>query len=199
MGVQQVSTFGLAKSNADVFAATGSVSFNVSIPMNELSSDVQFLAAVPVQKTTTLLETQPTSIDAGAFTANTWITRSLNTQVDDTSFCSLSASQFTLSPGQYRIKIFAPANRVDSHKAKLYNITTAADEFTCTSSRSPSSIATMNPSVGARTLTLTTATTFEVRHMCETSRVIDGLGIASDAASDTTIETFTTVEITKLR
>lgn len=67
------------------------------------------------------------SASAGTFTANTWVTRDLNTEDNDAGgLCSLSSNQITLVAGTYRCDIVVPANAVQGHAARLYNVT--ADE-----------------------------------------------------------------------
>jgi len=67
------------------------------------------------------------SASAGTFTGNTWVTRNLNTEDNDAgSLCTLSSNQITLVAGTYRCDIVVPANAVQGHAARLYNVT--ADE-----------------------------------------------------------------------
>jgi hypothetical protein len=148
---------------------------------------------------TTIMGTKATSIDGGTFSANTWVIRELNVQKDSTAFCSISGNEITFTlDGNYRAVVIAFANRVDSHKAKLFNVTADADEFPCSPGRSPSNLSAMTPSVGMGDLNISGITVFDVRHMAETARSSDGLGIANDAGADGTIETYVIVSVSKL-
>lgn len=66
--------------------------------------------------------------DGGSFTSGDWRTRTLNTEHADTGgHASLSSNQITLAAGTYEVEIICPAVGVDSHQAKLRNISDSTD------------------------------------------------------------------------
>ena len=94
-------------------ANTGLIhSFYAIVPIEELSSDVSFLAAVPVQKTVYLKDVKPTGTFGGSGVAATFFTRDLNT-IEGDNFASLSANIVTLPAGEYRVDAFSPARGTD--------------------------------------------------------------------------------------
>lgn len=65
-----------------------------------------------------------TRLNGGTFTRGKWLTRELNTIITDTAnIVTLTNNQFTLPAGTYYCNIRCPAYRVNSHRARLYNIT----------------------------------------------------------------------------
>ena len=55
--------------------------------------------------------------------ADTWITRTINTEDDPDGIVTLNANQFTLSAGTYHIRAEMPALSVNEFVAALYNVT----------------------------------------------------------------------------
>lgn len=109
---------------------------------------------------------------AVASVAGVWTTRCLNEIEDNnsdyTSKCTLNIGTyvFTLQPGVYEIDGEFPAAQVSSggfHKAKLYNVTTAADELFGTSeANDTTSAATKSRITGI--LSIAVATQFRIDH-----------------------------------
>jgi hypothetical protein len=62
----------------------------------------------------------------GSFTAGSWQTRTLNTELDPSAIVSLSANAFTLAAGTYEVCVEAPMFAANGHQARLYNVTDAA-------------------------------------------------------------------------
>ena len=74
-----------------------------------------------------LEEQQASGTDGGAFTAGTWVTRILTTEVvDGDNIVSLSGNEFSLDVGGWLIEWSAPAIGVDGHTTRLYNVTDSA-------------------------------------------------------------------------
>lgn len=97
--------------------------------------------------------------------ASGWEQRLLNLEAVDTGgIVSLSANQFQLQTGVYRISIRAPGYACGVHQARLYNLTSGATALigTSTSSSTASAVTTESWIVGR--LTVTGATTFQVEH-----------------------------------
>lgn len=117
----------------------------------------------------------------GTFTAGAWRTRTLNTSVtNEITSASLTSNQITLPAGTYYIEATAPAHQCNAHKAKLYNVTDAADILFGTSAftNSVASYAVTESRISGR-FTLSGTKTLELRHQCTSSRTTDGLGYAT--------------------
>lgn len=140
-----------------------------------------------------LSDTKSPSSSGGSFTSGSFQTRDLNTKdVDADSIVTLSANQFTLEAGTYRIRAKAPGRSVDGHQAKIRNITDSSDEIIGTSAYSSSGVTTHSFIDGE--ITITGTKTFELQHKCETTAGSTGFGFRSDSGEN---EIYSTVEIEK--
>jgi hypothetical protein len=69
-----------------------------------------------------------TNAAGGGFAASVWRTRYINTEdSDDLGFCTIANNRITLEAGTYRCRITCPAFRVDSHCARLFNVSTQTE------------------------------------------------------------------------
>lgn len=116
----------------------------------------------------------------GTFTAGSWQTRILNTEVTDEIGSTLSSNQFTLPAGTFYADIRCPAHRVDRHKAKLRNVTDGSDALIGTGAYCWSSDLTDSYSVVRGRFTLAAAKTLEVQHRCQTTHGTFGFGVESN-------------------
>jgi len=177
---------------------------NFSIQFSRQGADTkeaQFLAAIPVQKVAYIKDVKANNVEGGTYTTGgAWQTRDLNTVEGDSSFVSVSANQFTLSPGLYSVSGSAPAYKVDRHQAKLYDVTNSQDSLIGAAGYTDNTAGSdaVNNSFIEGELVVTASTTFEVRHIGELAYVTFGMGVASPAATTNT-ETYTQLKITKLR
>lgn len=124
-------------------------------------------------------EIQSSGTSGGTFTSGSYVTRTLNTaRTNNIVGASLASNQITLPAGTYEIFAKAPGYRCGVHKAKLYNVTDAADQIIglATSSDAGGFSVTHAELCGRFTITGTKA--FEIRHRCGTTRSTDGLGLA---------------------
>ena len=65
--------------------------------------------------------------NGGSFSASTWQTRDLNTEIaDPDSIVSISSNQFTLGAGTYLIEAEATAKEVNMHILRIYNATSTS-------------------------------------------------------------------------
>lgn len=106
-----------------------------------------------------------------SLTASTWNIRVLNTTVANTlTGASLASNQITLPSGNYFVEAYAPGFACDYHKAKLYNLTSAADQIIGTAAFA-SSVGPygMSPSLVRGKFTLSSASVFELRHYVTTT------------------------------
>jgi len=132
----------------------------------------------------------------GVFSDGDWRTRDLNTELaDPDGIVSISSNQFTLQAGSYLIEAQAPAYRINRHIIKLYQTSgTPADIAFGTSEFASLSYAEQNSSFLSTRVTISSATTYEIRHRCQsTYSGSDGFGVDSSLA----IETYTMVKIFK--
>lgn len=139
-----------------------------------------------------LRDEKASGTDGGNASAATWHTRTLNTEVDPDGIVSIASNQFTLQAGTYWISARAPGGGVNRQKAKIYNVTDAADALVGASAYAISTAYTVNDATVRGRITIAGAKAFELRHYCQTAAT-DGLGTSSDIAS--TIEVYAEVEI----
>lgn len=152
-------------------------------------------ALVNIRKIAKLSDVKAAATDGGTFTSGSYATRDLNTEEDEFGIVSLSANQFTLQAGTYRIFAKAPAYKVNSHKAKLRNVTDSSDVILGTSEAAETSGNVQNSSIISGLLTLTAAKTFEIQHRCSNTQATSGYGLACNFGDS---EVYTIVEIEKL-
>ena|SRR3990167_4381050 len=159
-------------------------------------TDSEILANVP--QLLHVREEQVANTAGGTFTTGAWQTRTLNTsKTNEISGASLAANQITLPAGVYEIEASAPAYQVSQHKARLYNVTDAADVIIGSSefSRTTGDWAMTSSHVRGR-FTLAAQKVLELQHRGVVTRATDGFGIASNL--DSKIEIYTEVMIWKL-
>ena len=136
---------------------------------------------------------KPQGTNGGTFTSGAWRTRNLNTLVfNHNSLASLGGNRFTLPAGTYCIDWDAPAFGVAVHKSALYNYTTSTIVAYGTSMRTGS--LTSASSNGTTVITITSPTSFEIRHICEITRDTSGFGRATNFGT----EIYTRVRIKKI-
>ena len=135
-------------------------------------------------------------VDGGTFTTGDLRTRDLNTElIDPDGIVSISSNQFTLQAGTYFIKAHAPAYRVNRHMAKLYRTSgTPADIAFGTGGYTNSTYLGHTDSIVRARVTISSATTYEIRHRCSATHNTSGFG---QGANFGTTELYTVVEIFK--
>lgn len=130
-----------------------------------LKTYFDILYIVPYAK---LSDTKTAGTGAGTFTSGAWRTRTINTEDNDSAgIVSLSANQFILQAGTYRINARACAYQVNSHKARLYNITDSTTTLVGTPEVSgvvPTYATAWSKIAGE--FTIAGAKTFEIQHYC---------------------------------
>lgn len=142
------------------------------------------LVATPVDRVCYLKDVQTSGTNGGTFTAGSDQTRVLNTIEGDTSFCSLLSNQFTVSPGTYDYDFEAPAYIVGKHRALLYNVTGASVTMYGSAEHTLVASAVVTKSRVRGRVTVTSQTTFELRHRCENTAATVGLGVNSGYGSE---------------
>lgn len=143
--------------------------------------------------------------NGGTFTSGADRTRDLNTEAeDDDAIVSLSSNQFTLQAGTYRIHAEAPAYRVGTHIAFLYNVTDGAvqddtngndiygtTEFSGNSANNSNTWSRIDGK-----FTIAGAKAFEIRHRGSITTASNGFGEGSQSFSFPS--RFTFVELRKV-
>ena len=143
-----------------------------------------------------IADQKSSTTDGGVFSDGAWRTRDLNTELSDADgIVSISSNQFTLQAGSYLIEADAPVHQINRHMIKLYQTSgTPADIAFGTSEFSSLSYAGTTRSFLRTRVTISSATTYEIRHKCQsTYSGAEGFGVASDHA----VETYTVVKIFK--
>lgn len=134
--------------------------------------------------------------DGGSFTSGDWRTRDLNTEhADAGGHASVGSNQVTLAAGTYEVDIICPALRVDSHQAKLYNVTDAADALIGTTAYTGNGTTVRNESRITGRLTIAAQKVFEVRHRGQTTMNTTGFG---DSANFGVVEVYTVARFWKV-
>ena len=139
-----------------------------------------------------ICDQKSSSTNGGTFTQDAWQTRDLNTEIADADgIVSISSNQFTLQAGTYLIKASAPGYYVYDHMAKLYDVTASADVALGTSEYTSAQAQTR--SFFTARVTISGATTYEIRHKCYNTKVNNGFGENTGIG----VEKYTIVEIYK--
>lgn len=132
----------------------------------------------------------------GTFTSGAWQTRALTVEhADSGNIGSLAANQITLPAGTYEVEISCPALRVDSHQAKLYNVTDAVDTMIGTTAYTGNGNTNMTISRITGRFTIAASKVFEVQHRCQTTLATTGFG---DAAGFGVTEIYTVARFWKV-
>ena len=133
----------------------------------------------------------------GTFTSGAWRTRTLNTLKSSSIVgAGLSSNKITLPAGSYHIEAALPANRVQNHQAKLWDVTNTADIIIGTSEDTVPGVTQVTTSsniVGRFTLGETTE--LELRHKCFETNPTAGFGVQADSGEK---ETYAEVKIWQL-
>lgn len=146
-----------------------------------------------------LIEDQKASTTpGGTLTANTWVTRDLNTEQSDTGgHASVASNQITLAAGTYEIEASCPGYYCGFHKARLYNVTDTAVALVGTSeiSYTTASIA-GNCSFIKGKITIAASKVLELQHFCTVTHATYGAGAPTGAAS--TVEVYSQILLSKV-
>ena len=143
-----------------------------------------------------IFDQKPNGTNGGAFTANTWTIRDLNTIEGMTSGkVTLNAGNtFTIQPGTYHILIKSPANIVRDHATRLWDVTNNTVEKYSGSSDTGDDTG-QTTSIIMHCLSITEATTYRVEHIGEVTVGTAGLGDAVDIPNYTGPEIYTQIKI----
>lgn len=180
----------------DMYEAYGAVTpGEIAERMRTLFEEyLEYCPEEPISGLIVLEDVRAQGVYGGDFTQGAWRTRTVNTELTDTlSRCSLASNQITLLAGTYHMEIAAQVNECGSHQMRLQNIT---DSTTVLLGQSGFATPyTGGPSgdvahlIGSFVISATK--TFEVQHICQSTRTTYGMGMAGAFAA----EKYMTVEI----
>ena len=152
-----------------------------------------------------IVDQKSTTTDGGTFTAGSWQTRDLNTEIaDPDTIVTITANQFILGAGTYFIRWSAPAAAGIDHNTFIYRHQSRLYDVTGTAEVQPGSpeylgfygvgvIGGTNRSVGVARVAPSGTNTYSIQHRCGTTMADLGFGVAGDF----TVEEYTIVEIYK--
>ena len=127
-----------------------------------------------------LEDRKASGVSGGTFTSGAWRTRDVNTvQKNAISGASLSGSQITLPAGEFIVDSWHTAYRVNTHKARLYNVTDSSVELYGSSEYSFSTNLVASKSRISGAISLSESKTFRFDHRCSATSS-DGFGLASN-------------------
>jgi len=141
-----------------------------------------------------LVDSKASASAGGGFTAGTQ-TRTLNTELFDTDdICSLSANQFTLPTGKYRVDASAPAHAVNLHQLAV-GLVSGSGSATARGENAyaPTGVQTSARYRGILIVTSATAV-FSLQHTGQTTKNTDGFGLATSFGG----EIYATIEIWRI-
>ena len=120
--------------------------------------------------------------DGGTFTNGAWRTRDLNTvKTNEIAGASLAGNQLTLPAGSYYVEALAPAQAVNCHKARLFNLTTGEELIMGTSEYGTTSGPVTKSQITGR-FVLAGQSVVLLEHMCQSTDTLNGFGIAAGFA-----------------
>lgn len=182
MGYKRISDYVVS-----VFGRTGAVTAQAG----------DYAAFHPLKYYAKLSDSKSTGTHGGTFTSGGWRTRDLNTEDNDAdNIVSVSANQFTLSAGRYRIYARCPALGVSYHRAKIRNVTDSADILASGNVYTSSTVEVQSDAIIQGEFTISGTKTFEIHHKCTDTKSSYGFGLANN--SDSMSEVYTVVEIWKI-
>jgi len=138
---------------------------------------------------------KPVGTNGGNFISGAWRIRTLNDITGNAgSNVSLATNQITLAPGNYHIKASAPADRVDSHQTRLFDVTNSTVVALGSTEFSRSNREVYTSSFIVVYISISVPTVYRLEHICQTSTNGSGLGRAAGFSD----EVYSQVEIVKI-
>ena len=136
--------------------------------------------------------------EGGTFTAGAWRTRDLNHEIrDEDGIVSIGSNQFTLQAGDYFVRWTCPAENVNRHSTRLYNVTDSSIVFAGTAQFLSDGAGTEITGTveGAGYINISGSKAFEIQHYGKTTSSNMGFGMKSNVSGVDSI--YTIVEILK--
>ncbi len=151
------------------------------------------LALVPYMH---VRDEKPSGTDAGSFTAGSYVTRTLNTNLYNSILgASLASSQITLPSGTYYISAKAPSFDTGNHRIRIYNTSASAVLLLGTNTH-PGTGGQQTSSFATGIFTLSSTSTIELQHRASTTKSATGLGQSCFFGDN---EIYSDVEVWKLK
>lgn len=144
-----------------------------------------------------LQEQQAQNTSAGTFTAVTWTTRALNTQVRNVAAgatFTAGSNSIALPAGTWCAEWSAPADQVGGHQTRLWNITDSTAIAYGVTQYSPTNATTNNRSAGKAVFTLSVSKSVRLEHSCQTTVATNGLGVPANQNT----EIYATMELFRI-
>lgn len=122
-----------------------------------------------------ILDKRTAGTNGGTFTADSWITRTLNTIEGNQDFCTLNSNQITLQGGDYHIYVTTSACSVRNHQFRIYDITESKTLYVSNNGFTTETNDTLQCDF---ILNLSSPKTFELQHRCTKTQESYGFGRA---------------------
>ncbi len=148
---------------------------------NQLASAIQTLiSGSGAAKIIELGDVKAKNVAGGTFTAGSWVIRSIAELADPANLSAVASNVITLQPGTYWVDIGCPASRVQTHQARLWDVTAGAVAIRGTSAFGASGDGNMQWSQITGVIQLSTAKDYRIEHQCTVTRATDGLGVPAN-------------------
>lgn len=135
---------------------------------------------------------------AGTFTGDIWTKRTLNTEVfNDITGASIASDVITLPSGTYEIMASAPAFDVDQHILRLRNTTDSTTTLNGSSEVTNVGAIIQTTALLIGAFTIASEKTFELQHICQTTKATYGLGNSTNITGADTV-VYAQIKIKKL-
>lgn len=192
---------GRIDSNSGSIVVTSGKVNTLSGHFTTLSGNVNTFTGRYVNDYVMLCDASGSGVAGGSFSAGSWTTRNLNTEVSDSgNICSLSGHRITLSGGVYRCDISCPALKVGTHIARLFNVSNSSGVLTGSAEYSNSATEyaqTRSRIIGQFIVTGSTGQLFEIQHICSVGYGTYGLGAAGSVGVNVP-NIYTVAEFTRI-
>lgn len=138
---------------------------------------------------------QASGTDGGTATSGAWRTRTITTEASDPEgIVSLSANQFTLQAGTYRIDCSCVFWACGVTKIRLFNVTDSTVALTGVQTRSGGADFSNGVTTVAGFFTLDSAKVFEIQYYVEATKATTGQGVALSASGTTEVYASVVIE-----
>lgn len=132
----------------------------------------------------------------GGFTAGSYVTRDLNTELfDPDGIVSIASNQFTLGAGKYIIDFRAPGRDSQDHRCRLRDITNTTTIALGNNIFSDNNDTVISLSIGSAYVDISSSTTYEIQHFADVA-IGNGFGTAINVSGEA--EIYTIVKILKV-
>jgi len=129
-----------------------------------------------------LAHVEPDGTDGGSSVADTWTTRTINTEVaDPDGIVTLSSNQFTLGAGSYLIEWACVAQATSVATSRLYDSTNTAAIQNSLVLQTSTTYAGSATSAGSARVSPTGSTAYEIQMNTNNSNASDGFGLDNPA------------------